>query len=480
MAINLFEVPPETTFLVNKVLIEEHRPSTSVIKRNQGPRPALLGLIAFQLLTMTACAKASRPTVLAQPTLPAPLSQPSETPKPILPTATISRPLESPTAGITLFPRPVEPSATPEPSDQEIFDQLIAPLVKDALARRQEKARTDPQYLKRINEVLNETRVNFLLFGYGETHEPPVTEKAIIGSHTILSYNLKTRQADIISLTHDTRAPEIERFLAKNKGQSKILPQRIDQAYMVGGFPLMGQTLEDATGLAMDFQIAFRDKAIADFVDTVTDGLVIDIPETFSVQPFYLDGVKYPEATFPKGLQKLTGRQVIQYIKTVPVSEAYYGKSLEHNKRKELIFLALTDWISQNLKTRDFWLKGSAFAGAQMVQGQIGYDFDAFRLLITNLREFASASQRLSGAKKGVMPTINKTIYIVDPCCGEGGVRWVDPNSDDPFIKKDCVNEVYPPNFAIQVPLNANANGDLVTEYWQSTRDLTRLWLMVK
>ena len=79
---------------------------------------------------------------------------------------------------------------------------------KEAERRRAELAKTDPDHSRRIDKALNDGRVNFLLFGYGETHEPPATEKAIIGSQTIISYDTHTRKADIISLTHDIRAPE--------------------------------------------------------------------------------------------------------------------------------------------------------------------------------------------------------------------------------------------------------------------------------
>ena len=73
--------------------------------------------------------------------------------------------------------------SVPDTSDS-LFDTLLTPFVNEAKKRRADLVKSDPDYLKRVDPVLNEGRVNFLLFGYGESHEPPVTEKAIIGDRT--------------------------------------------------------------------------------------------------------------------------------------------------------------------------------------------------------------------------------------------------------------------------------------------------------
>lgn len=189
----------------------------------------------------------------------------------------------------TITPAPtLVPTPTAIVAEEPLFDALIKPLVSKAQKRRAERAKTDPDLAVAMDSALNEGRVNFLLFGYGEKHEPPVAERAIIGSDTLISYNLRRRQADIVSFTHDVRALEVER--AFWKAGDKPMALRIDQAYNVGGFPLMRKTLRDATGLAIDYQIVFRDSVMVDLIDGVFDGIEIGVPSEFSMRPFYLDG----------------------------------------------------------------------------------------------------------------------------------------------------------------------------------------------
>lgn len=64
-------------------------------------------------------------------------------------------------------------------SADSLFDSLLRPFLYEAQKRREDRSRKDPEFIKRIDEGLNEGRVNFLLFGYGETHEPPATERAL-------------------------------------------------------------------------------------------------------------------------------------------------------------------------------------------------------------------------------------------------------------------------------------------------------------
>src|SRR3979409_1229954 len=95
------------------------------------------------------------------------------------------------------------------------------------------------------------------------------------------------------------------------------------------------RTIEDATALAIDYQLAFKESAIAGATDNVFGGLDVDVPLGFKVNGFYVDGKKYPAGRFQQGLQRLNGVQVIQFIKTVPV-EVRYDAKLEHNARKHL------------------------------------------------------------------------------------------------------------------------------------------------
>ncbi len=385
-----------------------------------------------------------------------------------------------------------QPSVTPSPviaSSNEIkelddkplvrndslFVTLIKPFANEAQKRREERTKKDPEYAKRVDKELNEGRVNFLLYGYGETHEPPATERGIIGSITIISYNMQTEQADIISLTHDIRAPSIEAELRAER--KRLYAQKIDQAYPVGGFRLMRRVLENATGLSIDFQVAFKDIVIQRFIDNVFGGVEVDVPTDFDVHPFYLDGIKYPAAHFLKGRQKFDGKQVIQFIKTVPLTQGYYGKPLEHNVRKHIIFYALLNSLSNHSTENQFWLRGSAFLTGELVTGAIAYDFDAVSLAVNNVGSTIPQLGRFVSKRRSAglgIPKIHRTIYVADPANGDGGVQWVSANAAvNPITQNDLREEKYlTPDMTI--PINANPYGDLITEYWPSVRSLVK------
>lgn len=422
--------------------------------------------------------------------IPEPQTNPIEVTESLAVSIAMSQPQSRPSAisgpsplGTVPMNHPIAINDTHEAlTDREtVFDALVMPFVNEAQRRRGERRKSDPAYAKRIDKELNEGRVNFLLFGYGETHEPPATEKAIIGSVTIVSFNYRTGKADLISLTHDIRAPEIERALDR-RGQ-KTSPVRMDQAYFVGGFPLMREVLEDATGLAIDFQVVFKDAAIRDLIDQVFGGIEIVSPSEFQVQPFYLDGKKYPTGFFSRGRQTLSGVQVIQFIKTVPVAEGAYAKTLEHNARKHIVFQALLESIQRNRASREFWLRSTAFIARAIGSGAIAYDFDPIPLMIHNPGNISSGLSEWIAYEKAAgshMPKIKKMLYIVDPAHGDGGVQWVNANARvNPITKRDIEKGVYP-SLDLAIPLNANPYGDLVTQYWTSVRALVKKSLLEK
>jgi LytR_cpsA_psr family len=365
---------------------------------------------------------------------------------------------------------PFAPQATPILRSGTVADALLNPFASEAYRRRNERARLDPAYARRVDQKLNQGKINFLLFGYGETHEPPLAVDVIIGSLSILSYDLRTGRVDIVSLTHDTRAPEIERFLGK-----PYAPVKIDQAYRVGGFDLMRRTVEDATGLSIDFQIAFKDSVLNNLVDDVFGPIEIDNPANFEVQPFYLDGRLFEEGQFGKGRQYLNGMQTIQYIKALT---ARYNPALERNVRKVIVFRALLDGVNQRCHDRDFWLRISSFVVGQSSSKAIQYDFDPVRLLASNIPGVISSAARYAqgeGCDLGAS-RIGRTLYVVDSAVGDGGVQWLAMAVlSNPIAKKDLESGVYPNDKeAIELPVNGNPYGDLIGQYWPSVRLLVK------
>jgi hypothetical protein len=258
----------------------------------------------------------------------------------------------------------VLPAPPPALRPPTLAERILDGFVAEAERRRALWPQISPERLQRIDQRLNEGRVNFLLFGYGETHEPPLTERGIIGSYTIVSYDRFWRELSLISLTHDIRAPEIERALGTPWAV------KIDQAYAVGGIPLMQQVFENATGLAADFTVVFPDTQLVSLIDHVYGGLSFENPRAFEVLPFYLEGDKYPRGFFPAGRITLDGKGVLQYIKTVPVERpGAQDKRLEHNVRKHRVARALLEATRTHLTNPVFLLKLLAFLKDQGVPG---------------------------------------------------------------------------------------------------------------
>lgn len=359
---------------------------------------------------------------------------------------------------------------------QNLFEELIKPFVNEALKQRQERSENDPEFTKRVDQELNERRVNFLLFGWGETHEPPLTERAFIGSPSIISLDTRSGKVALISFTHDIRAPEIERFAGKVG-----TPTKISEAYKVGKFPLMQEVFENATGLCVDFQAVFGDAVIKDLVDEVFGGVEVEVPQDFEVFPFYFLGTKYPEGRFTAGKQEMDGLKVLQFIKTVPKSPE---KSYEHNVRKQLVFEALL--VSFREKTRDliFWWRTLEFFKKKMETREIEHNFNMRDLVFHNIKTIIKGLGRsLFTDDQLNFPQISQKLYIVDWKHGDGGVRWVKAEASvNPVIKKEIEEGIYESlrkgagdPYAIEIPEGGDPyTQDLTTGYWRSVRLLVK------
>jgi anionic cell wall polymer biosynthesis LytR-Cps2A-Psr (LCP) family protein len=369
------------------------------------------------------------------------------------------------------------PVPTRVATNETQFERVLHPLLVDAKRHRQAYAAENPTYWKRLDPRLNATRLNFLLFGYGETHEPPLTERAFIGSLTVFSYDYATRQIDLVSLTHDIRAPEIERYLHSH-GHQQVGPIKMDQAYNIGGFDLMRRTVEDATGLAIDFQLAFKESAIADATDHVFGGLNVDVPQAFKVNAYYLDGEKFPAGEFQKGPQLLNGTQIIQFIKTVPV-EQHYDPSLEHNARKHLVFRSLMDAMRVHSGDVGFLGRAALFFSGQVAQDSIAYDFDLRSLIVDNLRSMmVDLARPGTGTHDDSVPSVARTLYVVDPASGDGGVQWVQANAQTNGVTQRDIAQHRYNELAMEVPYHGDPYADdLAAQYWPDVRKLiaTRL-----
>lgn len=435
------------------------------------------------------------PTPLtAIPSPPTPTEIPSTTLEPIQNSDTVPAdatkisdmptPAPGPTSTVTPVPSytPIvepTPSMTATPPPESLFDVLLRPFIQESYKRRRERRKHDKAYLHSIDHALNEGRVNWVLFLWGETHEPPAAEKAIIGTHTIISYDYRRRKLALISLTHDIRAPEVERHTHPGQKGPAI---KIDQAYFTGGFDLNRTVVENATGLVVDFQVACRDSVIKRLIDHVFGLIEVDVPQSFEVIPFYLDDVKYPAGRFEKGPQKMGGIEVMRFLKALVYSpEGYYGKALENNVRKALVFQAVAEAARSRASQGSFWLHMSKWVLHETAHGHITWDFNPAVLIVNNIGAVLPNLKEIVGRTEvgPSIPSIDRALYVVDPSAGDGGVRWVD-GDPNPITKRDLAEGVYPDaGKGTEIPFNADPYGDLVRDYWPSVRRLVRRFLLL-
>lgn len=342
-------------------------------------------------------------------------------------------------------------------------------------SKRKQRAVAEPLFNHYVDQKLNLGRINFLLYVYGETHEPPQIERAVIGSQTIISVDTNSHSIDEISWTHDLRAPEIERHL-KQEGRYDGIFKRVDQAYGFGGFPLMRQTIEAATGLAVDFQLAAGDSIIVDLVDKAASGIRVTNPKSFTAYKIYLQGKPYPEKFFTKGAQELDGIRALQYIKSVPKEDP--DPVIEHNRRKSLVM----DALRQKLAKPASLLQLIPTIKENLDNRVVEVDGVTRNLLFTD-RSLLSGAEILrylvSGGKiDQLIPKSRRKIYLVDWAHGDGGMQWVTANAAQNSIsKRDLELGVYPPKIGAEVPFDHRMNflpdpyaEDLIEGYWLPLR----------
>jgi len=387
----------------------------------------------------------------------------------------------SPTATATPAPPEATPTAAPAPSatgqpemgmgKKSPLEAFLEPLIKEAQARRRERRAGDPTgYDRRIDQRLNQDRVNVLLFGYGVTYES--RDGAIIGSHTVVSINTRTTTVDVVSLTHDVLAPEIERY---HRARGEVMKgTKIDGAYATGGFDLQRLVVEDATGFSVDFQLNVDELFVKHLVDTSFGKIEVDNPQDFDALPFILEGQTYGEKHFPKGKLELDGFEAMRYMKAL--SKAY-DRKIERNVRKHLVFRALAEAVEAH-HTSPLWLvvTGGLLA-SEIKDGRLRGDFQIDDLVLKNLGTIAEIvrSRAASGAsREPVVPRFDTSLYVVNPLAGDGGVWWIweEAMVNNPRLLADLRGGAYPDE-AIEIPVGGDPDApDLVGHYWRSVRAL--------
>src|SRR5262249_11119368 len=151
--------------------------------------------------------------------------------------------------------------------------------------------------------------------------------------------------------------------------------------------------------------------------------------------------------------------------------------ALEHNARKHLVFRSLMDALSEHVGDVAFLGKAALFFSGQVAQDSIAYDFDLRTLLVDNLRGMMVDLAKPETRDKQV-PSVARTLYVVDPASGDGGVQWVQANANTNTVTARDLAEHRYSETAMEVPYTGDPYADdLPNRYWTSVRKLiaTRL-----
>lgn len=413
--------------------------------------------------------------------------------------------------------QPVQPTARPEISptatttpEVNKFADILKPLIDTAMKQRAERLRKDPEYAKRIDTELASRFLTINLMTYWEEHG--VSYADMRGSMTLVSYDLKTNRLTSISFSRDIRTPEIERLIKTKTGQDAS-PQAMGMTFKNGGFELMRQVAEDASGLSVDFQVVMKDTVIRDLINDISGQVTVNVPKEHKVSPWKLDGKEQDPAGayIPAGEQTLDALGVMRLIEA---EDGYPdGKQDERSYRKNLVMHAVLDKIKEEMKSSrlaqlslgSFLINKLTRSNAPLVgTKELLVDFD-WNLIPSVIQVMGAASGKLD---KIQFPEIDPKAEFVlhDPYFGDGSVSRISSIKDSKALfdksSQKIQNEVHKTVRALSIvlgektpidridnrlieldamplwmliPDGGDPNAlDLFVSYWQSTRKMAK------
>jgi hypothetical protein len=379
-------------------------------------------------------------------------------------------------------PAPTASVARPTATGRTLlFDQFVQSLLDESARRRATWQAEDPQYAHRVDANLNAQRLNVALLGFGEEHEQTYADTGI--SVTILSLNLQTWDLMSISLSRDIRAPELEDQSAQ---QPPRWPVTLRTAYKAGGFEQVRTVLEDATGLAIDFQVLMKDVFVRNYLDAVNGPVELVVPQDFSTNTYRLDGVDHPADFIAAGRQTLSTDRAMTFVLGEVLDPQ--GRADERSFRKDLLLKTLSCQARQHFAAHDvgFALGLARFSVGELKSQDLTADFD-IQLLTGALGNLAQAFVTSGGQVDATFPQLGsgRELVIHDEAFGDGGVRRVHSMAQSPEEHGIRVNPLVAEEIQLGslapymlIPPSGNPYAtDLVTDYWASVRDLIRAQL---
>ncbi|QQG43282.1 MAG: LCP family protein [Candidatus Daviesbacteria bacterium] len=342
---------------------------------------------------------------------------------------------------------------------------FLRPFIVEANKKRLERAKFDSGFFHRVDPELNRNRLNIALHHRGQDFNPGMIKPQDFDTITILSYNSQSNAFDIISFA-DLRAPELEQ---KQDPKQGIKAKSISRAYREGGFDLMRQTLEDATGLVIDDQVSMSDEFLADLFNSL-GGIPIEIPWNLRTTGTYIGGNPQLPFQYEKGIFTLGGKRVINFMKARQANANDDWKMPEKRRERRQVMILEAFLGKLGKISPDEWKQKIAwFLETNILKDKLDTDFNHQALIINNLNRVAEAQAENPPPPS---PKVRQTTLVADRNIGDGGVQGsFKITTNQEVLFKDKEGGVFDDD-QMNVPFgNVNPYAkDLVHEYWEYVR----------
>lgn len=354
-------------------------------------------------------------------------------------------------------PRPTEtPTATPTPEivterNNLLKEHILTKVYPQIEAMRIARAQKDPEYLKRINKELNERRINGVLLG-GRNGEG---EDQLSDTILVFSYDIASHSMHLYSVPRDLESWEVLRKTRDPRNS------RFNQAYQRGGFPLIEQALENATGLSMDLKINAHFDVLVDLINQTAGTIEIDLDEDLEDNQYPTEDFGIRKIYYPKGHHVLNGEQALEVARSRMSTDDY-----ERNSRQQKILEALLNkWfeeLNSPLKAPFLLNKLESFWAQKIRQGTLKADFD---LNLFSIPSF--------------LDTIRKNPNLVWEQLRDKGLKLIQRPAVYKYgaSHKNLIKEAQIPDMAINTLKDGNPNTSNPRDYYWPLRESTERFL---
>jgi len=355
-----------------------------------------------------------------------------------------------------------------------LFAEYLKPFRTEAQRQRAQSRASDGSYARRVDGQLNAGRVNFAVFGMGESPTNSYKEREV---STMLVSIDENNQMYTVSLSRDIRVPELEK---RSEGIGRDT-RDMRSIYARLGFDGAQQVIEEATGLSVNYVVVVKDIFLYNYMNELSGPITIEVLKEHQTTPFLLGGKSHDGAYFAPGVQTMDADTAMTYILSEDADPS--GKEDERSFRKNTVVSALLANMQDALCHRDvgFIIHLSALLARSLAVGDLQLNFDQ-TLLLDGLNAVARRLISNPDDRELGIPRLQPEHELVvhDPVFGDGGVRRVHAivddlaegvQIDDPRVQAEVRLGSLPPWMLIPVGGNPYAE-DLVGDYWFAVRSL--------